>query len=262
MLDYLQYSLLKRIAPGEPTHMTGAIYANKSKLRILLGDDIFDKLRGTRVIDYGCGDGAEAIEIATAGAELVVGIDIRSNCLDRARKAAADASLSDRCRFMEKSADLLNGSEDRWDAVVSVDAFEHFAKPNQILAEMFQLLRPGGRVYTSFGPTWFHPLGGHMCSVFPWAHLVFNETALMRWRAHLRSDGATKFSEVEGGLNKMTIQRFERLVHESNFEVEQVHCVPIRKLRWVSFRLTREFTTAIVRATLRRPTSGAVAGEK
>jgi SAM-dependent methyltransferase len=134
--------------------------------------------------------------------------------------------------------------------VVTLDAFEHFADPAAILETMHTLLKPGGRVVASFGPTWYHPLGGHLFSMFPWAHLLFSETALIRWRANIRHDGATRFSEVEGGLNQMTIARFERLVSASQFRIEALDTVPIRALRPLHCRLTREFTTAIVRTTL------------
>jgi hypothetical protein len=48
----------------------------------------------------------------------------------------------------------------------------------------------------------------------------------------------------------MTIRRFERLVAASPFELARFETVPIRQLRWMASRLTREFTTAIVRCTL------------
>src|SRR5262249_6321332 len=70
--------------------------------------------------------------------------------------------------------------------------------PAAILLTMFDLLKPGGVLVASFGPTWYHPLGGHLVSVFPWAHLIFSENALMRWRSSIRSDGAKRFHEVEG----------------------------------------------------------------
>ncbi len=96
------------------------------------------------------------------------------------------------------------------EVIVSLDSFEHFGDPAGVLAVMHDLLKPGGVIIATFGPTWYHPLGGHLFSVFPWAHLLFSEQALIRWRADIRSDGATRFGEVEGGLNQMTIARFER----------------------------------------------------
>ena len=75
---------------------------------------------------------------------------------------------------------------------------------------------------------------------------------MIRWRNDVRSDGATRFSEVEGGLNQMTIRRFERLVADSQFQLDRLEAVPIRRLAPVHNRLTREFCTAVIRARLLR----------
>ena len=105
-------------------------------------------------------------------------------------------------------------------------------------------------VFAAFGPPWFHPLGGHLFSVFPWAHLIFTEKALLRWRADFKSDGATRFCEVEGGLNQMTVHRFSKLLERSEFEIERFEAVPIKRFRRLSNALTREFLTSVVRCTL------------
>jgi SAM-dependent methyltransferase len=246
MLTSLQYRLLKWVAPDEPTHMSGIVYASRSKLRVLLGDDIVDRLRDRVVLDFGCGDGNEAVEIAAEGARHVMGVDLRSSALERAARLAASRGVSDRCTFATAPHQPV-------DVIVSLDSFEHFADPAAILQTMYDMLRPGGQVFISFGPTWYHPYGGHLFSVFPWAHLLFSERALLRWRSDIRSDGATRFAEVEGGLNQMTIRRFERLVRDSPFSLRQIQAVPIRKLRHFHNRVTREFTTAVVRAVLERP---------
>jgi hypothetical protein len=95
-----------------------------------------------------------------------------------------------------------------------------------------------------------HPLGGHLFSVFPWAHLIFTESALIRWRADFKSDGATRFGEVAGGLNQMTVRRFRKLVEHSGFAVERFEAVPIRRARYLANALTRELVTSIVRCEL------------
>jgi SAM-dependent methyltransferase len=246
MLTALQYRLLKWVAPGEPTHMSGAVYESRSKLRVLLGDDIVDRLRDRVVLDFGCGDGNEVVEIAAEGARHVVGVDLRTSALERAARLATSRGVADRCTFVTKPNQPV-------DVIVSLDSFEHFADPASILQTMHDMLAPGGQVFVSFGPTWYHPYGGHLFSVFPWAHLLFSERALLRWRSDIRSDGATRFAEVEGGLNQMTIGRFERLVRASPFTLQQIEAVPIRKLRRFHNRVTREFTTAVVRAVLERP---------
>lgn len=246
LLDNLEYRILKRIAPDEPNVMTGEAYAGRSKLETLLGPAaIADLISCNAALDFGCGRGEDAIELARRGCSRVIGIDIQERFLLEARSAAARAGVSARCEF-------ATGAGEHVDAIYSLDAFEHFADPAAVLGEMYRLLKPGGRVHASFGPTWYHPLGGHLFSVFPWAHLVFSERALLRWRADIRDDGAKRFSDVAGGLNQMSIRRFQRLVAESPFTLASIECVPIRKLRPIHGKLTREFTSAIVRATLMR----------
>lgn len=245
LLTDVQYRLLKRIAPAEPTHMSGEAYAGKSKLKVLLGERLFEECRGRDVLDFGCGSGAEAVELAGV-ARSVYGLDIVPRLLDEARKHAARSGVERSCTF---SSEL---PAQKFDLIVSLDSFEHFGDPAAVLQSMFELLRPGGRVITSFGPTWYHPYGGHLFSVFPWAHLVFSEPALIRWRSDIRSDGATRFREVEGGLNQMTISRFEKLVQASPLTLVSLEAVPIRRLERFNTALTREFTTAIVRCVLSR----------
>jgi SAM-dependent methyltransferase len=243
MLTSLQYKILKTISPGEPDSCSGSAYIGKSKLAILLGPDFLQTIRGKRVIDFGCGEGAEAIEMALNGAGKVVGIDIRENLLDIARQNARAAGVENICSF-----DL--STQEPADVIVSLDSFEHVADPAQVLSIIASLLKPHGEVIASFGPTWYHPLGGHLFSVFPWAHLMFSEKALIRWRADFKTDGATRFGEVAGGLNQMTIRRFERLIANSPFQLSELDLVPIRKLKPVHNRLTREFTTALVRCRM------------
>ena len=247
MLTSIQYRVLKAIAPHEPSYFTGpSTYVGKSKLRVLLGDDAVERLRGRTVVDFGCGVGAESVEMAKAGAQ-VIGVEIQEEGLRQARANAAAAGVADRCRFTA----ALEG--ETADVVVSIDSFEHFDDPLGALRTMYGLLRPGGVLLASFGPPWYHPYGGHMFSVFPWAHVVFAEPALTRWRADLRSDGARRFSEVAGGLNQMTIRRFERLIAQTPFRIEHFEAVPIRKLRRLHNRLTRELFTTIVRCRLVKP---------
>ena len=248
MLTNIQYRILKRISPSAPDCCSGRIYEGKSKLAVLMGDEFFTKIAGKVVIDFGCGEGSEAAEMAGRGAKRVIGIDIREDVLQAARQRAVSTGVQNTCLFVSSTNEIA-------DMVVSLDAFEHFADHAGILRIINTLLQPTGEVHISFGPTWYHPLGGHLFSVFPWAHLIFKEKALIRWRSTFKTDGATRFSEVAGGLNQMTIAKFEELIAGSPLKVASLELVPIKKLRRFHNHFTREFTTAVVRGRLVKRTS-------
>jgi SAM-dependent methyltransferase len=219
-------------------------YRTKSKLEQLLGRSIWDEIWGKVVVDFGCGEGREVVELAEHGASHVLGIDTRQRWLDRSAELAAQRGVSDRCTFVA-----------RWtgtgaaDVIVSLDSFEHFDDPAEILVTMHGMLKPGGCVIAAFGPPWYHPYGGHLFSVFPWAHCVFSEYAMVTWRSHLPGKGPTR-SFREAGLNKMTVRRFERIIEESPFRFVSFEAVPIRRLRWIANPVLRELTTSIVRCRL------------
>jgi SAM-dependent methyltransferase len=221
VLTGLQYRMLRQIAPREPSYLSGEAYWGRSKLRCLFGDDLFEQVKGKVVIDFGCGEGHEAIELARNGARKVIGIDIRESILERARANAAEAGVETLCHFDRATNEAA-------DMVISVDTLEHVANPSLALRQMRDLLAPGGVLKVSSGPPWYHPYGGHLFSVFPWAHVLFSEGALIQWRSDIRSDGARAFNEVAGGLNQMTVRRLERLIHSQGMPVESVELVPIR----------------------------------
>ena len=141
------------------------------------------------IIDFGCGDGEDAVEIAKRGARKVIGVDILEHSLARARKRAAEYGVTRNCTFTTKT-------DEKADVILSLDAFEHFEDPAEILRVMRRLLKDNGRVLAAFGPTWYHPLGGHLFSPFPWAHLIFTERALLRWRSGFKGDRGPELEEV------------------------------------------------------------------
>lgn len=201
-------------------------------------------LTGKSVIDFGCGYGAGSIEIARLGAKRVWGIDNRVDVLMKARELARTSGVASNCEF----ADSL--IESHVDLIVSIDAFEHFGDPAAVLNQMAGYMQAGSEAIISFGPTWYHPRGGHLFSVFPWAHLIFSEASLCKWRSTFRDDHATRFADVDGGLNQMTISRFLLLIDGSPLRIASLDCRPIRPLRWLHNGLTREMFTACVQCVL------------
>jgi ubiquinone/menaquinone biosynthesis C-methylase UbiE len=216
-------------------------YEGRGKLEALLGPGISDQIAGKVVLDFGCGPGTEAIELARHGAKHVIGLDIQEKFLAEARARQATAGVSN-CTF-------VSAYDSKVDVILSIDSFEHFSNPGQVLNEMARLLKTDGKVIVSFGPPWYHPKGGHF-PLFVWAHLLLSEKALMTWRSQYKTDNATRFHEVAGGLIQMSIRKFERLVANSPLNFESFLAVPIRPARHLDCWLTRELLTSTVRRTL------------
>lgn len=236
--------ILRSIAQESPQRDCAEADSADAKIDAAFGGRLQAALAGKTVIDFGCGDGQQAVAMARATPDCrVIGLDIQQKHLDRAQQRARHADLKDRCTFAMTT-------DERADLIVSFDAFEHFSDPLAILNIMSKLLKPSGEVLVSFGPTWLHPYGGHLFSVFPWAHLIFTEQALIKWRARFRTDGAQSFGEVDGGLNQMRIARFERLVEASPLKIDWLETVPIRGLPILRQKYLREFGSSLVRCRL------------
>lgn len=236
--------ILRRFAPREHSSLGhDASDLLDTKLTQFFGDDFIDIIRGKTILDFGCGSGKEAVAMALMGAAKVIGLDTEEKRLTQARELSLDYSVGDRCTFVTNTQELV-------DVIISKDAFEHFSDPASILQQMSLQLKPTGLIMAAFGPTWLHPLGGHLFSVFPWAHLVFSEHTLLRWRSRFKSDGATRFAEVEGGLNQLTIKRFEQFVADSNLSMNYFETVPIKGIRFLKYKVLREIGSSIVRCRL------------
>ena len=242
----LGYQMLRRFSRSGAVLREDEEHArsDESNLERMFGAEVWTQLRGKTVIEFGCGMGDEAVRMAQHGAGKVIGIDIRESVLNVGRSTALREGVADRCVFTMATDELA-------DVIVSLDAFEHFAEPQEMLRLMRRLVKPDGVALIAFGPTWYHPLGGHLFSIFPWSHLLFTEGALIRWRSDFKNDGATRFAEVEAGLNQLTIRRFEELIRQSDFRFIDFETVPIKKLKRFSNKLTREFFTSVVRCRLK-----------
>jgi ubiquinone/menaquinone biosynthesis C-methylase UbiE len=216
-------------------------YSGAGKIDALFGPEFWPQIKGKTVIDFGCGHGDEAIEIARRGAARSIGLEMMERYLQIGRENLARSGV--------KNCDLLARTDEQVDIILSLDSFEHFQDPGAVLKEMARLLKPDGQVIVSFGYPWYHPLGGHF-PLFPWAHVILTERSLMKWRAQYKTDGAKRFGEVEGGLNQMSIRKFERTVSQSPLTIKTMKAVPIRHLKPLHCHLTRELLTSVVQAVL------------
>jgi SAM-dependent methyltransferase len=216
--------------------------------------ELLDRVRGKRVLDFGCGPGTQSVALAVAGAASVVGVDLNPRALEKARRSAEEHGVSERLQFLEA---LGPNHRALFELVFSQNSMEHFRDPNAILRTMSNALAPEGEMVVTFGPPWFAPYGAHMdyFTKLPWVHLLFPERTIMAVRAYYRSDGAAKYEDIEGGLNRMSVRKFRRLVQASGLRVVRLTTEPVKGQRLLSkIPFLGEMFTSHVTAVLGRVT--------
>ena len=94
---------------------------------------------GERLLDVGCGPGAALEHAAARGAE-VAGVDPSPAMADRASRRVPRAEIK------VGSAEAIPFPDDRFDVVISISSFHHWADPDAGLTEILRVLAPGGRL--------------------------------------------------------------------------------------------------------------------
>jgi protein-L-isoaspartate O-methyltransferase len=115
---------------------------------------------GARVLEAGCGVGAQTVTLARNGpAATLVSVDIAEASLAAARrKVEADALKN--VRFLRGDIFRLPFAPASFDHVFVCFLLEHLAAPQDALTVLRGLLRPGGTITViegDHGSTYFHP---------------------------------------------------------------------------------------------------------
>jgi ubiquinone/menaquinone biosynthesis C-methylase UbiE len=128
---------------------------------------------GSRGVDVGCGVGTHTRWLAEAVVPngQVTGLDLSTECLARARKAAAKSELAARVSFRHGDMSDLPFSDDSFDWAWSADTLwiglpgqELPARdPLSILRELSRVVRPGGTAAASGVPAAGGSAECHLC---------------------------------------------------------------------------------------------------
>lgn len=118
-------------------------HINPARLQFI---ERFVKLAGASVLDIGCGGGILSEALAERGAR-VTGIDLSGAVLAAARAHRDISGLNIDYR-QQSSADCVAAGE-HYDHITCLEVLEHVQDPAAIIADIAQLLRPGGHVFFS-----------------------------------------------------------------------------------------------------------------
>jgi 2-polyprenyl-3-methyl-5-hydroxy-6-metoxy-1,4-benzoquinol methylase len=211
-----QKSAAKELPPGALRYF---------KYRQQRRDPIFQKrfhsidFSGLKVLEIGCGYGSLCIDAAARGASQVIGIDINHHYIDFANKVLElhYSQFAHSIRFCTTPLEQLQ--ETGFDIILSNASFEHIFDLDDMLAQMKKRLKPGGRIYTGFGPLYNSPRGDHgWCKTkIPWGHLIFSENSILERLNKNRKDPICSISDL--GLNRLSFKQYIDIFAHSGLRI-------------------------------------------
>lgn len=146
------------------TQWNATLYDSKHSFVSRFARDLVELLspqKGERILDLGCGTGHLTRQIADAGAE-VVGIDNALTMIEQARK-----------NYPGLHFEVADGRTfhfpEPFDAVFSNAALHWIKEPEQVIARIWEALKPGGRFVAELGGK------GNIASILSAFHQVFEE---------------------------------------------------------------------------------------
>jgi ubiquinone/menaquinone biosynthesis C-methylase UbiE len=101
----------------------------------------FDRFRGRKVLDVGCGPGWLTVQYAANGA-AVTAVDLTAQAVDLTRKHLEVRGVTADVR--EENAETLPFADSSFDLVASSGVLHHTVSPLRAFAECYRVLKPGG----------------------------------------------------------------------------------------------------------------------
>ena len=100
---------------------------------------------GLHVVDLGCGKAMSSIFLAREFGVDVTAVDLWVAAHDNEKRVAA-AGLAEQVRPLHADGMTLDLSEERVDALISIDAFHYFADNHESVRALARQVRPGGQI--------------------------------------------------------------------------------------------------------------------
>jgi ubiquinone/menaquinone biosynthesis C-methylase UbiE len=116
---------------------------------------------GQSYLDFGCGNGAAAVYLASKHGLNVTGIDVDPEQIEAARAMSKETA---KARFLAVDGTKLPFGDKEFDFVATHKVTHHIAEWHGALLQMLRVLRPKGYfIYTDFAvPNWAASVGKRM----------------------------------------------------------------------------------------------------
>ena len=100
--------------------------------------------RDARILDFGCGIGGPAFEMARSFGAHVTGIDLEAPLIERARIRARELGIEAQTRFEVVDAGPLMFDDESFDVVVTAGALTQTEDKASVIRDCLRILAPGG----------------------------------------------------------------------------------------------------------------------
>jgi len=122
-----------------------------------------DVKKDERILDFGCGD-SHLVKFINEKGFICYGADIQENKIDEAKKIFQESSLnSDFLRVIQTKRDgytikdeefKLPFEDNFFEYVISFQVFEHISNLEEVIKELYRVVKVGGKVYLEFPSTY------------------------------------------------------------------------------------------------------------
>jgi 2-polyprenyl-3-methyl-5-hydroxy-6-metoxy-1,4-benzoquinol methylase len=195
----------------------------------------FERWRGKKVLEIGCGIGTDTVNFARHGA-IVTAVDLSPQSLKIAAQRVEVFGLADRVRFYSGSAEELISflPPDTYDLIYSFGVIHHTPHPERVLEQMRSYARPGTTVKVMV----YHR---HSWKVF-WILMGYGKGKFWRLR-----ELVAEHSEAQTGCPvtyTYTRRQARKLLESFGFHVMDIsvdHIFPYRIPDYVQYRYVKSW---------------------
>jgi ubiquinone/menaquinone biosynthesis C-methylase UbiE len=169
----------------------------------------FAQAAGKRVLEIGCGNGADGVMFASHGARYT-GVDLTPEAIDATRRHFAAEGLAG--QFRSENAEQLSFPDDSFDTVYSYGVLHHTLAPERAVGEVHRVLKPGGvaliMLYHRHSFNYYVRILGYMRARVL-LKIVFR---FGRWKTDRRRSVSGRLSGVRGNASEKVWE-----IHYDNF---------------------------------------------
>lgn len=138
-------------------------------------------------------------------------LNLNKVAVEEFNRAAQAAGLT---RYSAKLQDIATlDARDQFDRVYSINSFEHISDLRSTLRQLHTALRPGGQLFSLFGPIWSSDVGHHLSIPTPKGEVHFYDGVLDPWE-HMTSTPEKLRAKLEAKYDATTAARAVEFIYD------------------------------------------------